>query len=163
MIPVAAPPPGRPPECSSPMQTPNGFRGYSEFFTSGFRAVTNRPRRFHHAFDDHPHAPLSSTTRPTSRRTFSDITHRQHRPSSIMAHGQAPNATREKRARRASIISFSSRLFERMTTHERASTSSGSRRSSRSSLVIDLSGDENAPEIWITAGGPYTPSAPNGR
>ncbi|KAF8149050.1 hypothetical protein B0H34DRAFT_193957 [Crassisporium funariophilum] len=146
------------------MQTSNTVRGYSDFFASGFRAVTNRTRRQSRnslsGSDPIPHVSSSfSTTRPT----VAGMPQRRPRPVSMIVQNTTPSKPREKvNGRRSSFISFSSRLFDRMTssTYEN-STSSSSTRSSRSSRMFD-SADENIPEVWITAGGPYTPSAPNG-
>jgi len=66
------------------------------------------------------------------------------------------NTPREKaRRRRTSFMSFTSQLFDRKSTssfHEKSTVSSP--RSSTTSHTFD-SGD-SLPEVWITAGGPYT-------
>ncbi|KAH9481911.1 hypothetical protein JR316_0006441 [Psilocybe cubensis] len=150
------------------MQAPNSVRGYSDFFASGFRAVATRI----------PSSPGSRnslesiTNAPArSRRSFADITHRRPRPTSMFVSNTSstPSETREKssRGRRSSFVTFSSRLFERITSvygDENSTISSSSRRSSKSFRFFG-SDHESVPDsgMWISTGGPHTPSAPNGR
>uniref|UniRef100_A0A8H7XN54 Uncharacterized protein n=1 Tax=Psilocybe cubensis TaxID=181762 RepID=A0A8H7XN54_PSICU len=149
------------------MQAPNSVRGYSDFFASGFRAVATRI----------PSSPGSRnslesiTNAPArSRRSFADITHRRPRPTSMFVSNTSstPSETREKssRGRRSSFVTFSSRLFERITSvygDENSTISSSSRRSSKSFRFFG-SDHESVPDsgMWISTGGPHTPSAPNG-
>ncbi|KAF8963102.1 hypothetical protein BDZ97DRAFT_1049576 [Flammula alnicola] len=138
---------------------PNGLRGYSDFFASGFRAVTTRRSSSSRTSSESFIQTASSSS--STRRTLADITPRRLRPTSMIVHTSTPKP-REKR-RRSSFVSFSSRLFDRMISasgHENSTMSSSSRRSSRSSRFFEST--DSSLDVWITAGGPYTPSAPNG-
>ncbi|PPQ69287.1 hypothetical protein CVT26_001604 [Gymnopilus dilepis] len=143
------------------MQTPNNsnVRGYSDFFTSGFRAVTSR---------------RPSTTRNALEQVDGSnpwlskpLEQRKRRPTSMMVSSSTTptmprqNSRERSKGRRSSFISFSSRLFDRIVpTSSWDDSSSTSRRSSRSSGFFRSSEDSSKGEVWISAGGP---SAPNGR
>ncbi|PPQ65175.1 hypothetical protein CVT24_011052 [Panaeolus cyanescens] len=124
------------------------IRGYSDFFTSGFRAVTNRT------------SGDSSSPCSTSRASpLSDITQRRRsRPLSMIIQKTVPKNTEKKHSRRSSIVSFSSKLFDRKGWHSVDENSvSKSEKSSRFS-----SKSNELPDVWITAGGPCTTSTPDG-
>ena len=132
------------------MQLPYTVSGYSDFFKSGFRAFTNRACS--------PQIYLFSSPDATSTLS-SNPTKRQPRPVSMIVQ----NTPREKaRRRRTSFLSFS-HLLDRKSTATSCNQESAisSTRSSTSSCAAD-SGD-SLPEVWITAGGPFTLSTLNGR
>ncbi|KAF4613454.1 hypothetical protein D9613_008135 [Agrocybe pediades] len=136
------------------MQPSNvNVRGYSDFFASGFRAVTNRSTPVRASFDMNTKPSPSSTS--SRRQSLSDITQRRARPSSMIisrndskspATYESKSAT--KKGRRSSFISFSSRLFDRITSVRGDENMFSSKRSSRSSR----NGDES---FWVS-------TAPNG-
>ncbi len=136
----------------------NGLRGYSDFFASGFRAVTSR-RSSRSSVDASILSAPSSRASEGSRRSLTDTTQRRLRPSSLIVHRATPKPQEPKHNRRSSIITFSSRLFDRMAS---AYNDESSRRNSRNSRIFQAV-DDSVPDVWITAGGPFTPSAPNGR
>lgn len=137
----------------------NGLRGYSDFFASGFRAVTSSRSSRSSADPSILSAPSSSAS-PGSRRSLTDTTQRRLRPSSLIVHPSTPKPHEPKHNRRSSIITFSTRLFDRMASVYGDELSL--RRGSRNSRIFQAA-DDSAPDVWITAGGPFTPSAPNGR
>ncbi|KAF8193321.1 hypothetical protein BJ912DRAFT_1021592 [Pholiota molesta] len=143
---------------------PNGLRGYSDFFASGFRAVTP-----HRGSSRRYSTDASISTASSSRRA---------RPTSMIVQPTAPKTRGSKRhdsSRRSSFVTFSSRLFDRMTfsyadensanmfssSSQRSDSTSARSRLSRFFTSTDDS-DELHPDVWITTGGPHTPSAPNG-
>ena len=137
----------------------NGLRGYSDFFASGFRAVTSR-RSSRSSVDGSILSAPSSSASAGSRRSLTDTTQRRLRPSSMIVHCATPKPQEPKHNRRSSIITFSTRLFDRMASVYGDEFSS--RRNSRNSRIFQAA-DDSVPDVWITAGGPFTPSAPNGR
>ncbi|TFK34550.1 hypothetical protein BDQ12DRAFT_363713 [Crucibulum laeve] len=156
------------------IQTTNAVRGYSDFFASGFRAVTSRVRRPASVygtpsmlFDTTPHATTSSNgtnSTTTPRRSLQDAFPRRTRPASMYVQPPETHET-TRRKRRSSIISFSTRLFDRMTStssDEGSATSSPSPPRSRRSSRVYQSPSPDVPEVLITAGGPYIRTFPNG-
>jgi len=139
---------------------PSNTGGYSDFFKSGFRAFTTRSSCGQtssslHDFTTYPTFNTASLT--PSKPTFYAIK-RRPRPVSVIVQ----NTPREKaRRRRSSFIAFTSHLFDRKSTtasDEKSTKSSiNSSCSNRSSYVFD-SGDSPLPDVWITAGGPFTVS-----
>lgn len=141
------------------MQWSKHGRSYSEFFTSGFRAMTERPpwltarcTSTGMSFDPLVPVPTSSTPHHSSRK----ITSRRSSmiaPSTRSMSSEASESS--QRDRRSSILSFP-RLFDR----RRFSFSENSLDFSPSpqSNALDLFGTAEITEVWITAGGPYTPS-----
>jgi hypothetical protein len=96
-----------------------------------------------------------------------NITRRRPRPTSMLIQNTTTKATsREKNQRRSSFVDFSSRLFDRKpwtsNNDENSKISSDSKKHSRSSQNSNRSND-SIPDVWVTTGGPLTPSAPNGR
>ncbi|KDR78552.1 hypothetical protein GALMADRAFT_243971 [Galerina marginata CBS 339.88] len=138
------------------MQTPTTVRGYSDFFASGFRAVTTRrSTSSRNSLETIPTNAWFSSSRERRTRT---------RPASMIVHTSVTSSTREKsQGRRSSFVSFSSRLFDRILSTSTAGDKNSpisSRRSSKSSQFFgSRSSGDSAPEVWISAGGP---SAPNG-
>ncbi|KAF8885881.1 hypothetical protein CPB84DRAFT_1816779 [Gymnopilus junonius] len=134
------------------MQAPNNnnVRGYSDFFTSGFRAVTSRPSWT---------VPMVST--PGSQGPANDEIDDQRRcwlrvrlplyHTKIAVRGAEDDGHPSFRSHRdCSTASFPTSWDE---------TSRSSRRSSRSSRIFRPSEESSKGEVWISAGGP---SAPNG-
>ena len=144
----------------------HSVRGYSDFFTSGLRAVTSRVSR-PHSVSSSPR--VSGATRATEDAPqYPGALHgraqRRARPSSMIV-SKSNQSCENSRGRRSSIIAFSSRLFDRMTfasADENADVSAGRRRSKRPSRPLEDSNSQ-VPQDWITTGGPFTPSSPNGR
>ncbi|KAF8800492.1 hypothetical protein BYT27DRAFT_7200092 [Phlegmacium glaucopus] len=139
------------------MQPPNTICGYSEFFKSGFRVFSSGQASSSSHLSGSPDAILN-TSSSTPKSTSSGATKRQPRPVSMIVQ----NTPREKaRRRRSSFLSLSSQLFNHKSTPTSFDESSTilSTSSSTSSPVFD-SGD-SLPEVWITAGGPFTQSARN--
>lgn len=112
----------------------NAVRGYSDFFISGFRTLTNRARGQTSSSDATP-----KTTGATKRRP---------RPVSMIVH----NTPRQKaRRRRSSFLSFSSHFLSHKST---AATPTFNEKSSTGLCTVDS--EDSLPEFWITSGAPYT-------
>jgi len=141
------------------MQPSNAVRGYSEFFKSGFRAFTRgQTSSSSHNYLSGSPDPMYNASSLTPKSNYSGATKGRPRPVSVIVQ----NTPREKaRRRRSSILSFTSQLSATTTSSfdERSMTSSTG--GGPISPVFD-SGD-SLPEVWITAGGPFTQSARNGR
>jgi hypothetical protein len=135
------------------MQLLNPFRGYSDFFKSGFRAFTNRDRKQ----SSETSSRVMLDTPPKS--TFSDTIERRPRPVSV--HVTVQNAPPEKaeRRRRSSFPSFPSNWFDHQSTTNFSDETSTIflRRSSTSSS------DSRDSEVWIAEGGLYTVPSINER
>ncbi|KAF9459010.1 hypothetical protein BDZ94DRAFT_1269170 [Collybia nuda] len=159
---------------------PKSNRSYSDFFTSGFRAMASRASRRMTpgpaptpSIDttlttDRSTASTTSTSSSTrARRTsFRNITNRHSRTTSMIgpsmsmnmninAHSEYTGKATPPRDRRSSIASFSSWLFDRKSSNiDNSFTFSPSpQKNSR-----ELHRSTEITEVWITAGGPYTPS-----
>ncbi|KAF9048922.1 hypothetical protein BJ165DRAFT_1526318 [Panaeolus papilionaceus] len=133
------------------------IRGYSDFFTSGFRAVTNRSSSISSYGD------TSFTTSSTTRSSpLVDITQgRRPRPLSMIIQKSTPKNTEKKHSRRSSIVSFSSKLFDRKGRQSVDENSPLTSKSEKSSRFL-ASNRDDLPDVWITAGGPFTPSTVDG-
>ncbi|KAH0585594.1 hypothetical protein H2248_008823 [Termitomyces sp. 'cryptogamus'] len=145
-------------------------RSYSDFFTSGFRAMMSRssrrsmPSPFPTENDPLP----QPTSTPKSSRRHSkliDFAKRHSRPtsmilsSSISFQTTSPSLStpsRERHKRCSSIISFPNRIFDRKAA---TTDSSLSFSSSPSKNTRELLNSTEIMEVWITAGGPYTPKS----
>lgn len=77
-----------------------------------------------------------------------------------------PSTSEGSTGRRSSFALFSSRFFDHMpftSPDESSASSSHKPKDKRLSRSLRPShSDYHAPEVWITAGGPFTPSVPNG-
>ncbi|KAG5652606.1 hypothetical protein H0H81_004388 [Sphagnurus paluster] len=137
---------------------------YSDFFTSGFRAMTNRSRCQVSAVS----APSSSTatdststTRRTTRRhSFGGLICRRSRTTSPVAPLSeaiiTPSPSSPSSRRRSSIATFSSWLFDRKGSKSPHSDSSLSHNTSPKIKHCEILGTAEKIEIDITADGPFT-------
>ncbi|KAF5327616.1 hypothetical protein D9619_005030 [Psilocybe cf. subviscida] len=149
------------------MQGTNSVRGYSDFFASGFGAVTSRvSTSSRKARQNERTRPASSSS--TSKGIFSEFASRRSRPTSVLVQPTASKpieapVTREKPSgggRRTSFISFSSwRLFDRSSPSSSEQASFVSSKSSKRSSRISVGSGR---DVWVSTGGPFTPSVPNG-
>jgi len=141
----------------------HSVRGYSDFFTSGFRAVTSRVSR-PYSVSSFPRVSDATCATEDPPQSLHGRAQRRARPTSMIM-SKSNQSCENSRGRRSSIIAFSSRLFDRMkhaSADENANVSAGRRRSKRSSRPLEDSNSQ-VPQDWITTGGPFTPSSPNGR
>ncbi|KAF6759750.1 hypothetical protein DFP72DRAFT_806307 [Ephemerocybe angulata] len=167
------------------------LRGYSDFFASGFRAVSTRVKRrptssFSSAttsssdteYDEPPYSSsaipsiLPNVFRPRRQRTLS----RRRRPASMMIPTTQSTLIEERSNRRSSLVAFSSRLLDRMhfisgdeNTAPASTPPATPRRKRRTSRFLGVLKNSNntspslgSGELWLSTGGPRTPSAPNG-
>lgn len=139
-------------------------RSYSDFFTSGFRAMTNRSRR---ASALPTLSVTTSDSSPTTRSTrrhssFVGLKNRRSRTTSMtMSPSESvksrTSSVRERRDRRSSLVTFSSWLFDHKGPTQADNYLSFS--SSPPKNKRELLGTSEITEVWITAGGPFTPTS----
>ncbi|KAF9007377.1 hypothetical protein BDQ17DRAFT_212961 [Cyathus striatus] len=155
--------------CILTPMTSNGLKGYSEFFTSGFRAVVSRMRRRQSSSVASSPAWLDSGDELSelSFKTFNvhlDKKHRRARTASLIVTPSSFQSRESKHARRSSLVStLSTRLFDRIVpsptpSPEKSGWTSSKSGSSRSSRVVEATDPEIA-DVCIATGGPYTPMA----
>ncbi|KAF5379814.1 hypothetical protein D9615_005783 [Tricholomella constricta] len=147
-------------------------RSYSEFFTSGFRAMSRR----HVSAIPSPSVTTPDsppTTRSTRRHSsFISFTNRSSRTTSMIissadsvktlstesSSASSSSSSSARRHRRSSFVTFSSWLFDRKGSSAHAdnylSFSSSPPKNKR-----ELLGSSEVTEVWITAGGPFTPTS----
>lgn len=151
------------------MQSTSINRGYSDFFASGFKAVTSR---LHNSRS--PSAPAifpqiditSSALRPSGHHTtITKKAKHKPRPASMFVSSQLPESRESSRRRRSSIVNLSSRLYNRIvassTTEEPSSRLTIKNWSKRNSSAEDALSE--LPDLWITPGDSFTPTCQNGR
>ncbi|KAJ3541199.1 hypothetical protein NMY22_g3989 [Coprinellus aureogranulatus] len=159
------------------------MRGYSDFFASGFRAVSTRVKRrptsiystTSDSSDTEDDAPAVLDYPSTFSIFRSRQQRRQRRPMSMLISSTSRRSVDEVADKRLSLSSFSSRLFERMPFgmgDENAPASAPAspsrlRKPSKRRRFLSVLGhstqDDRARDSWISTGGPSTPSAPNGQ
>ncbi|KAF8896635.1 hypothetical protein BD779DRAFT_1668390 [Infundibulicybe gibba] len=134
----------------------NHTRGYSDFFTSGFRAMTRRVRSSRPAsmcIASASFATTSNSTPPSRRHSLRGMTPRGRTTSMVITHPPIESpVTALEHKRRSSIATFSSRMLDRVL-----SSTSDAPHSRRTDSFLDCGHDPEA-SVWITAGGPITPS-----
>ena len=151
------------------MLTTKSGRSYSDFFASGFRAMMSRSLRRNMPSplptENDPPSQATPTSGSSRRhRKFADLAKRHSRPTSMIlppstsfqtTSPSLSTSSGERRKRRSSIKNFSNRLFDRRSAAIPENSLSFS--SSPSKNTRELLTSTETMEVWITAGGPYTP------
>jgi len=156
------------------MQPTSISRGYSDFFTSGYKAVTSR-LSLHHSRSSSvpvtfPQIDITTSTRRSSshRSPTTKKSNLKARPASMFVSSQLPELPESRentRRRRSSIVTLSSRLYNRVlasstTTREPSSRLIIKNWSKRNSSSEDALSE--LPDVWLAPSDSCTPTCQNG-